>query len=317
MEHSTKEVYSILRVFRKRDKINLECLMEGKFPVSENEIAIDRMYADNHKLSVGDTLTFGNNKFTISGLVALSDYSALFSSPADMVFDAVKFGVAVVNEEYFNSLGESGLHYIYSWKYNKRPKDDTEAKELSEDFLETLYEQSALHENIVTEYIPEYTNWAIIFTGDDIKGDSIFIKIFLYIVVVIIAFVFSITTGNTIIKESTVMGTLRATGYTKGELICHYMTMPMLVTFAGAIVGNILGYTALKDFAASAYYGSYSLPTYVTLWNPSAFVNTTVIPLLIILAINFIMLSGKLSLSLLKFIRRDLSRRKKEKSIQT
>lgn len=132
----------------------------------------------------------------------------------------------------------------------------------------------------------------------------------------IIAFVFAITTGNTIAKESTVIGTLRATGYTKGELIRHYMAMPMLVTLAGAIVGNILGYTVLKDIAASAYYGSYSLPTYVTLWNPSAFVNTTVIPLLIMLAINFIMLSRKLSLSPLKFIRRDLRRRKRKKAFK-
>lgn len=316
IERSTKEIDSTLRVFHKRDKINLECLMEGEFPASENEIAIDRMYADNNEISVGDTLTFGENEFTVSGLVALSDYSALFSSPSDMMFDAVKFGVAVVTEDCFDSLGENGLHYSYSWKYDQRPKDDTEAKELSEDFLENLYEQSALHENAVREFIPEYTNQAIIFTGDDIKGDSTFITIFLYIVVVIIAFVFAITTGNTITKEATVIGTLRATGYTKGELICHYMAMPMLVTLAGAIVGNILGYTALKDFAASAYYGSYSLPTYVTLWNPSAFVNTTVIPLLIMLAINFIMLSRKLSLSPLKFIRRDLSRRQKKKAFK-
>lgn len=316
IERSTKEIDSTLRVFHKRDKINLECLMEGEFPASENEIAIDRMYADNNEISVGDTLTFGENEFTVSGLVALSDYSALFSSPSDMMFDAVKFGVAVVTEDCFDSLGGNGLHYSYSWKYDQRPKDNTEAKNLSEEFLENLYEQSALHGNAVTEYIPEYTNQAIIFTGDDIKGDSTFITIFLYIVVVIIAFVFAITTGNTIAKEATVIGTLRATGYTKGELIRHYMAMPMLVTLAGAIVGNILGYTALKDFAASAYYGSYSLPTYVTLWNPTAFVNTTVIPLLIMLAINFIMLSRKLNLSPLKFIRRDLSRRQKKKAFK-
>ena len=30
------------------------------------------------------------------------------------------------------------------------------------------------------------------------------------------------------------------------------MTMPMLVVLAAAIVGNILGYTALKNFAANA-----------------------------------------------------------------
>lgn len=74
-------------------------------------------------------------------------------------------------------------------------------------------------------YIPEFVNQAIIFTGDDMGGDSAMFTAFLYIVVAIIAFVFAITTSNTISKEATVIGTLRASGYTKRELIRHYMTM--------------------------------------------------------------------------------------------
>ena len=71
---------------------------------------------------------------------------------------------------------------------------------------------------------------------------------FLYIVVAIIAFVFAITTSNTISKEATVIGTLRASGYTKRELIRHYMTMSVIVMLAAAVVGNILGYTVLKGY---------------------------------------------------------------------
>lgn len=170
--------------------------------------------------------------------------------------------------------------------------------------------------NAVTGYIPEYTNQAIIFTGDDIKGDTTFVQMFLYIIVVIIAFIFAITTSNTIAKEAGVIGTLRATGYTKWEIVRHYLTLPMLVVLAGAVVGNILGYTVLKDYAASAYYGSYSLPTYVTLWNPQAFINTTVIPIIIVFIIDLLMLTRKLSLSPLQFIRHDLSRRKKKKAFR-
>ena len=161
--------------------------------------------------------------------------------------------------------------------------------------------------NAVTGYIPEYTNQAIIFTGDDIKGDTTFVQMFLYIIVVIIAFIFAITTSNTIAKEAGVIGTLRATGYTKWEIVRHYLTLPMLVVFAGAVVGNILGYTVLKDYAASAYYGSYSLPTYVTLWNPQAFINTTVIPIIIVFIIDLLMLTRKLSLNAFFFFLRERS----------
>lgn len=316
VEFPTKEVDSTLRIFKKRTDINLECLMDGEFPSSDSEIAIDRMYADNNSLNVGDKLTLHGKEYRICGLVALSDYSALFSSPSDMMFDSIKFGVAIVTADTFGTYPEDKLHYVYSWKYAERPADNTEAKKLSEDFLDKLSEEAPKYMNAVTGYIPEYTNQAIIFTGDDIKGDTAFVQMFLYIIVVIIAFIFAITTSNTIAKEAGVIGTLRATGYTKWEIVRHYLTLPMLVVLAGAVVGNILGYTVLKDYAASAYYGSYSLPTYVTLWNPQAFINTTVIPIIIVFIIDLLMLTRKLSLSPLQFIRHDLSRRKKKKAFR-
>ena len=316
VEFPTKEVDSTLRIFKKRTDINLECLMDGEFPSSDSEIAIDRMYADNNSLKVGDKLTLHGKEYRICGLVALSDYSALFSSPSDMMFDSIKFGVAIVTADTFGTYPEDKLHYVYSWKYAERPADNTEAKKLSEDFLEKLSEEAPKYMNAVTGYIPEYTNQAIIFTGDDIKGDTVFVQMFLYIIVVIIAFIFAITTSNTIAKEAGVIGTLRATGYTKWEIVRHHLTLPMLVVLAGAVVGNILGYTVLKDYAASAYYGSYSLPTYVTLWNPQAFINTTVIPIIIVFIIDLLMLTRKLSLSPLQFIRHDLSRRKKKKAFR-
>lgn len=311
IEEETAEIDSTLRIFKNREEIDKVCLMSDELPKRENEIAIDRMYADNNQISVGDTLKVGNKKLTVTGFVALSDYSALFSSPADMMFDAIKFGVAVMTEEGFDNYGEQHLHYNYSWKYDDAPEDEQEAKKWSEDFLEMLSQNA-----IVTNYIPGFSNQAIRFTGDDIVSDRKMIITFLYIVVIIIAFVFAITTSNTLVHEATVIGTLRASGYTRSELIRHYLAMPMLVTLLAAVVGNILGYTALKDFAAGMYYGSYSLPTYVTLWNADAFVLTTVIPLMLMFVINLIILVEKLMLSPLKFLRRDLKRRQKKKAFR-
>ena len=135
----------------------------------------------------------------------------------------------------------------------------------------------------------------------------------LYMIIVIIAFVFGITISNTIRKEAGVIGTLRASGYTRKELIGHYMALPVIVTLIGAVIGNILGYTALKNVCAGMYYGSYSLSTYVTVWNAEAFWMTTVVPVLIMLVVNYGILRYKLRLSPLKFLRRDLfgSRRKR------
>ena len=86
---------STMRIFANRDQVNLACLMEGEFPKAANEIAIDRMYADNNSLEIGDTLESVDGKYSwkITGYVALPDYSCLFEDNNDTMFDAVKFGV--------------------------------------------------------------------------------------------------------------------------------------------------------------------------------------------------------------------------------
>ena len=298
-----------LRIFKNRTKVDKVCLMKGKLPEKTGEIAIDRMYADNNKLSVGDSLQSGKRKWKITGLVALSDYSALFQNNNDTMFDAVKFGAAVVTEEEFSSFNQSQLVYNYAWTYTHKPKTEAQEKKKSEDFMEELSKDVTLE-----EFVPQYLNQAIHFTGDDMGGDRAMIIVLLYIVIAIMAFVFGITTSNTIRKEAGVIGTLRASGYTKNELIRHYMSMPLFVTFIGAIVGNLLGYTVFKNVCADMYYGSYSLPTYVTLWNAEAFLLTTVIPVFIMFVVNYAILHRKLKLSPLKFLRRDLSKRKQKKA---
>ncbi len=293
---------STMRIFKNREEINKVCLMEGSLPEKTGEIAIDRMYADNNGLSVGDTLTSGKRTWKVTGLVALSDYSALFQNNNDSMFDSVKFGVSVVTEEEFDSLDQSKLQYNYSWIYDQKPETEKEEKEVSEDLMEDIG-------GIVTleSFVPRYVNQAIIFTGDDMGGDKAMVTMLLYIVIVIMAFVFGITISNTIRKEAGVIGTLRASGYTRQELVLHYMTLPVLVTLAGALIGNILGYTVFKDVCAAMYYGSYSLPTYVTIWNAEAFLLTTVVPVIIMLVVNYGVLRHKLKLSPLKFLRRNLS----------
>lgn len=310
-ERETDDVDSTLRIFILREEINKVGINEGTLPESADEIAIDRMYADNNSISVGDKLSVDGRELTVTGLVALSDYSALYKSPSDTMFDAIKFGVAVVTESGFDTLGESGFNYCYSWKYNDPPANDIEAKERSEELIEMLAKKAP-----ATSFIPAYANQAIQFVGDDTGKDRITFTAFLYIVMIILAFIMAITTSNTIVKEATVIGTLRASGYTKGELIRHYLAMPMLITIISAVIGNIIGYTLFVNVAFDIYYTNYSLPPIDVLWSADAFIRTTVVPVLLMLVINLAILSSKMTLSPLKFIRRDLKKGAKKKAVR-
>lgn len=302
---------STLRFYVNREEVDKVDLMEGSLPEDINEIAIDRMYAENNDIKVQDTLTVGSRILKVTGLVALSDYSSLFSDNSDTMFDSLKFGVGVVSQKCFDAYDDTHIHYVYSWLYDNKPEDDKEAKLMADDFVKTISANA-----ILVNYIPQYINQAIHFTGDDIGSDRSMMIVLLYVLIVIMAFVFAVTTNNTIVKEANVIGTLRASGYTRGELLRHYILLPIIVTIFGALVGNILGYTVFKDIFVATYYGSYSLPTYHTLWNADAFLLTTVVPVIIMLVINIVIIGCRLKLSPLKFLRRDLSGKQKKKAMR-
>ena len=302
---------SALRVFQNREEVNLPCLMKGEFPEKTGEMILDRMFADNNGIRVGDSIRFGGYDFVVCGLAAFPDYSALFQDNNDTMFDAVKFGIAAIGKEDFETFSSDERVSCYSWKYKTPPSSTEEEKVMSDDLMEDIAE-----EVYVEEFIPRYLNQAIQFTGEDMGGDRAMMLILLYIVIVIIAFVFVITINDTIAREAPVIGTLRATGFTRWELVRHYMTLPIIVTLTAALVGNVLGYTYFKNVCADMYYGSYSLPTYVTVWNAEAFRLTTVVPCVIMAVTSFFTLWHKLSLSPLNFLRRDLHRRGRSRAVR-
>lgn len=310
-EKLSEDDQSVIRFYINRKDIDKVDVMEGRLAEDINEIAIDRMYAVNNNIKVGDTINAGGRILKVTGYVALSDYSCLFSDNSDTMFDSVKFGVGVVSESCFEAYDDTHIHYVYSWKYDNEPADDTEEKEMADDFMKVISNNA-----ILTNYIPGYLNQAIHFTGDDIGSDRAMMIVLLYVVIVIMAFVFAVTTNNTIFKEANVIGTLRASGYTRGELLAHYILLPIIVTIIGALVGNILGYTVFKNIFVNTYYESYSLTTYTTLWNAEAFLLTTIVPFVIMVVINVLIIGYRLRLSPLKFLRKDLAVRKKKKALR-
>ncbi len=293
-----------VRVYRLRKDVNRTALWEGDYPSDMGEIAIDRLYAENNGYSVGDTMIIEGRRFRVSGLVALTDYSALFKNNTDMMFDAKQFTVALLSDIDFDVIQPGEMKYCYSWTNDDRALSADECKQKAEDIMDWLSGRA-----ILTDFLRRADNQAIQFTGADMGGDKALITTLLYVVMAVMAFIFAVTTSNTIEQEAAVIGTLRASGYSRGELLRHYIALPIIVSMIAAVLGNLAGYTVLKKYFASLYLHSYSLTPYHTMWSAEAFWLTTVIPLVILVTVNLLVVSRKLRLSPLRFLRRDLSRR--------
>ncbi len=298
-----------IRMFANREQVNLPSVMKGRLPKKKGEMAIDRLYASNNHIQVGDRLRVGTRNFSITGLVALSDYTALFEKNEDAMLNALTFGTAVVTKQDFSSFKDREKVIQYAWRYHSEPKTEAQEKKRADALLKRLNRELTL-----SSYVPRYQNQAIRFAGDDLSKDMAMMRILLYLSIALIAFIYGIITVNTIQTEAGVIGTLRASGYRKGELIRHYLALPLIVTFVSAITGNILGYTYFTNTFAGLYYNSYSLPTFEILWSMDALIETTLIPMALMFIVNIILLIRLMRISPLQFLRREL-RVKKQKQV--
>ena len=101
-----------IRVFAKTKDINLACMLQGSFPQKADEIAIDRMHADNVGIKVGDTITVSGETYKVVGLLAYVNYSTLHEKTTDLMFDALKFDVAMVTQGEFRPAAQEYSLYL-------------------------------------------------------------------------------------------------------------------------------------------------------------------------------------------------------------
>ncbi|WP_234121309.1 ABC transporter permease [Clostridium hydrogenum] len=301
-----------LRIYKSRKNIDIETIIEGKLPKGKYEIALDRLFATNNSLKVGDEISIKGKAYKITGTISLPDYSALFEKNSNLMMETKYFGVAIVSNDAFKNFTDSNLIYNYSYYFKNRNLSKSRSKDLSNKIEKSLVENRVA----LMDFCTSANNQSISFVEEDMGSDVPTMKVFCYITIVIMAFVFAIIVMSTIDEEAQIIGTLLSNGYSKGEILSHYMRIPIFVTILSAVIGNILGYIVLPSTFKAMYYNSYSLPPCTIKLNNEALILTTIIPICIMLLINAVVLYVKLNASPLQFLRKDLKKHSNNKPIK-
>ena len=223
---------------------------------------------------------------------------SLFLNNTDLVMNTKNFGVSVLSEDGFNSIEDKYKTYRYSYRFVDRDLETKVKNTKAEEMMKYLYSTG----NSVNSFLTAETNQSIFFLPTDIGTDAPTITAFVYILVGMIAFVFAILTNSSIEKEAVIIGTLRASGYSKGEIVWHYLQPTLIIAILGSLLGNLLGYTAMVGAFTSFYYKSYSVGPIPILFNVPMFLLTTILPFALMIGINVLMLFRKLRLSPLRFL---------------
>ena len=294
-----------LRTYAHRTEVDLASYCEGAEPQSDDKVAVDRVFATNNDLAVGDKVELCGRTYTICGIMTLPDSQALFLNNSDFTVNTITFGVAEVTNAGFAALEDAGgaPTYTYSFTFKNRDLSVAERTDTEKDMVEALTDADAR----VDDLIDADSNQGIGYARDDVDGDSAMWTTLLDIIIVIMAFVFVVLTDATIEEESAVIGTLLASGYRKREIVLHYLALPAVVGILAAGLGCALGIAIFTEPMRNLYYGSYSLPPFRVYWSWEIFVKCAVVPAAALILITLVGLLRKMGKTPLQFLRHEAS----------
>ena len=294
-----------LRTYVHRTEVDLASYCEGVEPQADDEVAVDRVFAKNNGLAVGDTVELSGRTYTICGIMTQPDSQALFLNNSDFTINTVTFGVAEVTGAGFAALEDAGgaPTYTYSFVFNDRDLSVADRTDAEKNMVKALTDADAR----VDDLIDVDSNQGIGYARDDVDGDSAMWTTLLDIIIVIMAFVFVVLTNATIEEESAVIGTLLASGYRKREIVLHYLALPAIVGILAAGLGCALGVAFFTEPMRNLYYGSYSLPPFHVYWSWEIFVKCAVVPAAALILITLVGLLRKMGKTPLQFLRHEAS----------
>ena len=228
-----------LRTYKHRAQVDIAAYCEGSEPATENEVAIDRVFAKNNDIYVGDTIDLEGSAYTVCGIMTQPDSQALFLNNSDFTVNTITYGVAEVSPAGLEALKDAGgaPTYTYSFTFANRNLSVADRTDAEKDMAEAMANADAN----IDDLTDASANQGIGYAADDVEGDSAMWTTLLYIIIVIMAFVFVVLTNATIEQESAIIGTLLASGYRRSEIVLHYLALPAIVGILAAGLGTALG----------------------------------------------------------------------------
>lgn len=336
---------SVLRFFVNRKNIDLAFVEQGKTPQNDHEIFMEKLYAKNHSISVGDTFYVGSYPFMVCGIGCIPDYGYVKQNTSDVAQND-EFSVVLVTSGAFNAVkGTNKVVYNYAYRLG----ENCTAKDLKKKLVKLDFDPNSVKDTYIRHQIAqadalnagfyaftdavrygseslargihsvgrayaaydgeratkELYNGAMSLSDaalafqeqygsylaantkvefinlsgfaeakysiriNDPLNDSKLGKqaalVVGVILLMLLVYMLAIFAGGTIEKERAIIGTLYALGYSKKEILSHYMKIPIFITLFGSVVGTLCGFK-LVDFLSVTYSTMYSFPDLVHIY---------------------------------------------------
>ena len=126
------------------------------------------------------------------------------------------------------------------------------------------------------------------------------------VIFILLAYVISVFVVHSIESESSIIGTLYSMGVTKNDLLTHYITLPVVVTFIAGLIGALAASTGvLAPMIAESSYVYFSIPVFTFHIPLYLWIYSVAVPPIIAVIVNVLVIRSKLSRTALSLIRNE------------
>lgn len=158
----------------------------------------------------------------------------------------------------------------------------------------------------LTSFVTAENNVRIGAAAEDVEINKVAGLFAGVILLALFTYVISVFVINQIDQESSVIGALYALGLKKETLLRHYLTLPVIVTMIGGIIGTILGFSPIGVSSMMAdTYAYYSVPN-LEIAHPLYLIAYGILfPPFICIIVNVLTINKKLSQTALSLIKNE------------
>ncbi|WP_214777762.1 FtsX-like permease family protein [Exiguobacterium sp. s22] len=244
-------------IVKESDTINRSYLEAGERPSANDEIALNKKYAEENGIDIGDTIDIGK-PFTVSGFVLFPDYTLPLFDDNFFNLDPGSQTLLLMTDDSFESFtGQESFRL-------SGVTDQTVKTDLELPFVVSVMET----ENIIR-------SGAIYSEISSGKAMALGLSLFIVSIAVIIV---AILISNMLEAERGQIGLLKAIGYSRRQIASPYLVLILIFAFFMLIIGYFLGlYFAnpLKEL----YLDFYLLPSITIAQSPLVFLTAVFAPL--------------------------------------
>ncbi|HRX84207.1 MAG TPA: ABC transporter permease [Phycisphaerae bacterium] len=245
-----------------RDTINGVCLVRGSgFSADRtNEVILSDTFARAHDLQPGDRIALILNRkresFVIVGTAISPEYVYMVRGDGDLAPDPEHFGILYIRADYARDVlnfQDACNQIVGRIVPGEEPR------------LEALLDRI---ERLCAPYgvfaaRPRARQASHRFLSDEIRSLGVTAVVMPAIFLGVAALVLNVLMGRVTQRQRTVIGTLKALGYSNRQVLRHFLLFGLWVGLAGGVAGGVIG-LLLASGMMSIYRTFFQFPRYVT-----------------------------------------------------